>query len=52
MDVPLVSLADELLNAICATAPGYRYDEQYMESEGVTEGWQKDILRRARRGGR
>ncbi len=49
--MPLVSLADEVLDALRATALGCRYDEQYMESEGVTEGWQKDILRRARRGG-
>lgn len=35
----------------CACLPGCRYDEQLLEGKGVTEGWQKDILRRARRGG-
>lgn len=29
---------------------GRRYNEQMLGGGGMTEGWQKDILRRARRG--
>ncbi len=50
-DVPLISLGGRTTYVLSPTVLCCRYNEQYMESEGVTEGWQKDILRRARRGG-